>query len=573
MQLKLVIVIPGAFCYPCRIRGSGIMNKTQKNRNALFAELTELRSRVKELEGAACKCAEEQSALRESGARFHGIYSDSPIGIEIYDSEGRLLDINRACAEIFGVSEVSDVMGFRLFEDPNLPADMKERLRRGETVRHEFPFDFEKVKEYGLYRTAKSGIIYLDVIIAPFGAGGNGTGYLVQVQDITERKRMQEEKDRLREQLQQVQKMESLGLLAGGIAHDFNNRLVAITNYGYLLKMKMAEDDPLREYVERMLSSAARAAGLTKDLLLFGRKATPSAIAVRLNELIRGIIGLLPRIVGENIELSVNLSDDDPVVMAEPDRLENVILNLSVNARDAMPEGGRLEIKTELFEMDADFVTSRGFGSPGRYALLSVSDAGTGMDNETVKRIFEPFFTTKKAGKGTGLGLSIVYSIIRQYDGFIDVESSPGAGTTFGIYLPVVVSRAAERPEAEAPLPLSGKETVLLVEDDSEVREVTADLLRKFGYNVLEASAGGEALRMFDDNKDNISVLLLDIVMPGMDGREVYEEARKIRSDIKAVFMSGYAAESAKGGEGVSVLSKPVPPDVLLRKIRAAIEG
>lgn len=383
----------------------------------------------------------------------------------------------------------------------------------------------------------------------------------------------------LEEQLRHSQKMETVGTLTGGIAHDFNNILTTIMNCGNLLKMKMGKDEPLRTYVSQILVASERAANLTNGLLSFSRKQIIKPRPVRLNDIVIKVEKLLYLIIGENIELNTMLAGEDLedlTVIADSGQIEQVLINLCTNARDAMPEGGILTIKTELAELDSEFRKTHGYGKPGLYAVVSVADTGTGMDEKTRERIFEPFFTTKDVGKGTGLGLSIAYGIIRQHNGYINCDSETGKGTTFKAYLPLAESVCGKTESSAGIVLLHGSETVLVAEDDSDVREVTRDILEEFGYKVIEATDGEDAVNKFIENKDRIGFLLFDVKMPKKNGKEAYDEIKKIRPDIKALFLSGYAEDIINKErlheDGINIMTKPVPPTELLRKMRELLD-
>ena len=380
----------------------------------------------------------------------------------------------------------------------------------------------------------------------------------------------------LEEQLLQAQKMEAVGQLAGGIAHDFNNILTAIIGFGNLARESIGKDDPLNRYITQILKSAERAAGLTQALLAFSRKQIINLRAINLNEIIIALEKLLSRIIGEDIELSTVLADEDLTVMADSTQIEQVLMNLATNARDAMPDGGHLTIRTEVIQLDYEYIKAHGYGKPGHYALISVEDTGEGMDEKTRERIFEPFYTTKEVGKGTGLGLSMVYGTIKQHDGYINVYSEPGKGTTFKVYLPLIKSRIEEERPADLPAVERGTETVLVAEDDAQVRDLTKCVLEGYGYQVMEAEDGEEAMQVFNKNKDKIQLLILDVVMPKKNGKEVYDEIKKIRPDIKTVFTSGYNAEiiHKKGmlEKGFGFITKPCSPQELLKKVREELD-
>ncbi|MCL4457049.1 MAG: PAS domain S-box protein [Nitrospirae bacterium] len=382
---------------------------------------------------------------------------------------------------------------------------------------------------------------------------------------------------KLEEQLRHAQKMEAIGQLAGGIAHDFNNMLNAIIGFGGLMQMDMKEDDPNRAHLKEILNAGERAAHLTKSLLAFSRKQIIEPKPQDLNEIIKGVEKFLSRIIGEDIELKTALSDKGLTVFVDSGQIEQVLMNLATNARDAMPDGGDLIIETGPVQIDEEYIKRHGYGDHGMYALLSVTDSGIGMDEKTRERIFEPFFTTKELGRGTGLGLSMVYGIVKQHDGFINVYSEPGNGMTFKIYLPLIESEAREAVStAPAVYPERGTETVLVAEDDQAVRNLTRDVLERFGYKVIAAEDGEEAIEKFMDNKKDIQLLLLDVLMPKKNGKEVYEEIKKINPGIKTIFLSGYTANliHKKGilEEGLDFILKPVSPKELLGKVREILD-
>ena len=370
--------------------------------------------------------------------------------------------------------------------------------------------------------------------------------------------------------------MEAIGTLAGGIAHDFNNILTAIIGYGNLLQMQLDEDSPSIHNVEQILASAERATNLTQNLLAFSRKQLINPRPINLNESIKDVKKLLAMLIREDIEIKVELTREDLVVMADSGQIEEVLMNLATNARDAMPDGGVLTIATESVELNREFFKAGDHERPGRYGLLSVTDTGIGMDEKTKEKIFDPFFTTKEVGKGTGLGLSMIYGIVKQHEGYLDVSSNPGEGTTFRIYLPLVEAEVEKKKSKSLYPPAGGTETVLLAEDDESVRMLIKEVLERSGYEVIEAIDGEDAVRKFMENEEKIQIFLTDVVMPKKNGKEVYEEIIKTKPDIKALFISGYASDVIhKQGiieEGINFISKPVLPEVRLRKIREVLD-
>jgi PAS domain S-box-containing protein len=394
-------------------------------------------------------------------------------------------------------------------------------------------------------------------------------GIVCMAQDITKHKALEA-------QLIHAQKMETVGTLAGGVAHDFNNVLTAIIGYGHLLSMQMKDDDPLKHNVSQILVSADRAANLTRELLSFSRKQIVTLHPVNLNELINKAGELLLRLLGDDIELKEILTDKKLIVMGDNAYIEQVLMNLCTNARDAMLGGGLLTIATELVEIDKEFNSAHGYGKEGKYALISVTDTGIGMDEKIKQRIFEPFFTTKEVGKGTGLGLSTVYGVIKQHNGYINCYTEIGKGTTFKIYLPLTESAVNEMQLSEDVAMTGGTETVLIADDNEEVRQFMESILKKFGYKVITSIDGEDAIKKFTENKDKIQLLLLDVVMPKKNGREAYEEIQLIKPDIKALFTSGYTANviHKKGviEEGLNFISKPSSPKELLNKVREILD-
>lgn len=385
------------------------------------------------------------------------------------------------------------------------------------------------------------------------------------------------DKRRLEDQLRQSQKMEAIGLLAGGIAHDFNNILTAIVGYGNLLKMKTAEDDPRYVYIDQVLASATRAANLTQSLLAFSRRQVIHPQPMIINDTIRRIESLLRRIIGEDLDLRTDLSESPATIMADSGQVEQVLMNLATNARDAMPRGGTLSIKTDTTAIDEEFKRLHGFGIPGTYARITITDTGAGMDEATQSRIFEPFYTTKELGKGTGLGLAIVYGIMKQNAGYITVQSAPGKGAAFQLYFPRIETAAGTKQAQREPRTYQeGHETVLVAEDDPVLRQLTRTMMTEFGYTVIEAEDGDEAVRKFSENRDRIQLAILDVIMPKKNGGQVQEEIVAIKPDVKFLFISGYSADAltAKGlaTGSFNYILKPVSPMDLLRAVRKILD-
>jgi PAS domain S-box-containing protein len=396
-------------------------------------------------------------------------------------------------------------------------------------------------------------------------------------QDVTERMRAEEERKNLEAQLHQAQKIEAVGQLAGGIAHDFNNILTAIMGFAEVMSLQMEQGNPLHRHVRQILAAAERAADLTSGLLAFSRKQVLHVRPIDVSEVVNGFKKMLRRLIPEDIHFRVKTAPTGMTVMADRGQMEQVLMNLVTNARDAMPRGGELTIETDSFIIDEASVKSHGFGKPGRYARIVVEDIGCGMDEETREKIFEPFFTTKQVGKGTGLGLSIIYGIVKQHNGFITVDSLPERGTTFCVYLPLVDQEKQELSALGRPEPApGGTETILLAEDDDVVRELNRSILEDAGYTVIEATDGREALEMFKERGACVDMLVTDVIMPTMDGKRLCEEIMGIRPAMKVLFMSGYSADilddRGVADDGINFLPKPVMPSELLKRIREILD-
>jgi PAS domain S-box-containing protein len=393
---------------------------------------------------------------------------------------------------------------------------------------------------------------------------------LAIVRDVTEHRKLEE-------QLRHAQKMEALGTLTGGIAHEFNNILTAILGYGEFLQDGLETDHPLRSYADMIAASARRAARLTDGLLAYSRKQIVRMEPTDINEIIMTTERYFSSLIGENITLDVVTTEKDLPVTADRAQIEHVLINLATNAIDAMPRGGDLTISTERVEFARNVIEHQAEIAKGKYALITVTDTGAGIDEETQKKIFEPFFTTKDVGKGTGLGLSMVYGIVKRHEGYITVESTPGRETTFRVYLPLGSGIASNEEPVHSSFPAAGVETLLIAEDDAAVRDLIKQILEQAGYTVIEAADGEDAVERFMERKDAVDLLLFDVAMPRMDGRSAYEVIRKTRPGAKVIFISGYVSDDERArrivDEGYTLISKPVSPKELLAKIRDALKG
>jgi signal transduction histidine kinase len=430
-----------------------------------------------------------------------------------------------------------------------------------------------------------SGSITEDDAVAALRAGAHDfvvKGNLARLLPAVERELREAEtrRDRaqLEEQFRQAQKMEAVGRLAGGIAHDFNNLLTVIAGYAQLALESVPASEPLAGHLAEVKKAADRASELTRQLLAFSRRQVLTVQVTNLNAIVAGMEKMLRRLIGEDIDLETRLAPDLASVRTDPGQIEQIIMNLAVNARDAMPAGGKLTLETRNVELDASYASSHATVVPGPYVLLAVSDTGVGMDDELLSHIFEPFFTTKEQGKGTGLGLAMVYGTVKQSSGYIWAYSAKGKGTTFKIYLPRAEKTEEEAGERRAEEhPPSGAETILLVEDEAGVRGLAQRVLEQYGYRVLVAQHGEEALRLLGKHDGPIHLLVTDVVMPGISGRELAEALRLSKPDLKVLYMSGYTDEAiVRHGvleEGVQFLQKPFTPQGLAHKVRQVLDA
>ena len=473
--------------------------------------------------------------------------------------------MNPALVSILGYESAAELLQKNMATD--VYVDSTERSRLVEQVITQGSLTAESVwrrKDAKTVTVRQTGRVVRD-------AAGRLEYFNVLVEDITERKLLEA-------QFRQAQKMEAVGRLAGGIAHDFNNLLTAILGSAELLLDTLAPEAPEREDLEEIRKAAKRAGELTRQLLAFSRQQVLAPQVLDLNVLVANMEKLLRRLIGEDIELRTALARDLEAVKADSSQLEQVIVNLAVNSRDAMPQGGRLTIETANVELDQAYAEQHFPAQPGSYVLLAVSDTGTGMDAATMSRIFEPFFTTKETGKGTGLGLATVYGVVKQSGGYIWVYSEPGQGTSFKVYLPRVTE--APQPAPAAPTraaALMGSETVLLVEDDEMVRNLARRMLEARGYTVLSASRGEDALGVVERHDGPIDLLVTDVVMPGMSGRSVAQRLLGLRPGLKVLYLSGYTDDAiVRHGmlePGIAFLQKPFSADALARKVREVLDA
>lgn len=509
-------------------------------------------------------------ALRESEETFRSLFDQSPIAIQLYDDAGVLFDVNQRTLDLFGVDDKQHLLGYNMWQSPDFTPETIEQVKNGQSVCISAEFDFEAAKLAKLFPTSKSGILHLDMYLLPLKVAGSVTGYTVQLVDTTERRKMEA-------QLRRSQRMESIGRLAGGIAHDFNNILVPITCYVELAKQTIKKDDPSYEDLELVREAAERATNLTRQILAFGRNQVLQTRILNLNDVVAGFEDMIRRSVGESVRLDIHPASDLYAVEADSGQIEQVLMNLAINARDAMPNGGSLTIETANVHLDDHYIAQfTDHLQAGEYAMLAVSDTGHGMDAATQKQIFEPFFSAKPRGKGTGLGLSTTFGIVKQHGGYIWVDSESGQGTTFKVYLPKTDSQPQQSPQPMANgSALRGSETILLVEDERMVRRLVSETLSSLGYEVLEAHHPDKALELATLHADSIDLLLTDVVMPGMSGPELHEQMSKFLPQTPVLYMSGYTDDAIVHHgvlkAGVQFLQKPFTMQHLNQMIRQTL--
>jgi len=500
-----------------------------------------------------------ENLLQLSELQYRRIFETASDGIVLLEKkEGHVAHANPAITKMLGYSEV-ECLGKKL-HDIGITIDTRAFSAIMQDLNRDGILNYKDVP----LKTKTGDEIYTDIYMVNWDQLAQ-----CNIRDVSERKKLQT-------QLLHSQKMEAIGTLAGGIAHDFNNILNVIMGYGTMVMETLATDSKARVDMSEVLIAADRAADLTKRLLLFSRKEVVEVIPVNVNALILSLQKMLVRIIRANIEFHLDLTDTPLIVLADAGQMDQVLTNLVSNAMDVMPEGGRLLITTGIEEIDEAFVAAYGYGHPGRYALITVTDTGQGMDEETQQLIFDPFFTTKEVGKGSGLGLAISYGIIKQYNGYIKVYSEPGEGTIFKIYIPLCDEVVLDENQEGAMIIKGGHETVLLAEDDDALRKLSRVVLESFGYTVITAADGEEAIAKFHENKEQISLALIDVIMPKKNGKEIYAAIRKVSPKVKILFASGYtldivtSKDLAKGD--FDFIQKPYSSKNLLLKVREGLD-
>ncbi|TAL10509.1 MAG: PAS domain S-box protein [Nitrospirae bacterium] len=515
-----------------------------------------------------------RSALHTSEEKYRHFWETSTDAVVFMDMDRRIQFANPAVKDVFGY-DPEEVIGrdIAVLQPQRLREAHREGLARYLRTGVK-KLDWRATEVVGLRKDGTE--VPIEIAFSDMEMEGR-RWFVGFMRDITERKRAEEALHQSEEQLRQSQKMEAIGKLAGGVAHDFNNLLTAITGYSDLLLGHAQLDGQARKNAEEIRKAAFRAASLTHQLLAFSRRQMLTSKVLNLNAVIMDLEPMLRRLIGEDIELTIVPGPALGQVQADPSQIEQIILNLVINARDAMPRGGKLTIETANVELDEEYAGRHAAFQPGSYVLVAVSDTGMGMDEETAARVFEPFFTTKEPGKGTGLGLSTVYGIVKQSDGYIWVYSEPGLGTTFKFYLPRSTSLSDKvQADVERTQIPQGTETILLAEDEDVVRTLVGSILQDGGYTVLAASHSEEAFRISGRHDGTIDLMVTDVVMPGMSGRELAERLASLRPQMKVLYISGYTDDAivrhGVQAEGTAFLQKPFTPDVLLRKVREVLE-
>ncbi|MFZ0447963.1 MAG: response regulator, partial [Desulfatiglandaceae bacterium] len=504
-----------------------------------------------------------EDLLAESEYRYRHIFETASDGIVLFEQTGgHIIQANKAVEKMLGYSE-ADCVGNKL-PDIGIPLGMNDDFT---TIMRDLDktgiLNYENIQ----VKTKTGQYIHTDLYLVD-----RANFIQCNIRDVSERKRLET-------QLRQAQKMEAIGTLAGGVAHDFNNILTTIIGYADLMLMNIDTDKPLTEEIKEIKKAGERAAALTRQLLAFSRKQIVEPKILDLNKLLTGIEKMLVRLIGEDIEILMIPESALWKIDIDPGQMEQVIMNLVVNAKDAMPMGGKLTIETVNIDLDQNYFTDHSIveKQPGSYVILTVSDTGIGMEKGVQEHIFDPFYTTKGIGKGTGLGLSTIYGIVKQNNGFIWAYSEPGQGSTFKIYLPKVKRDVKEEEKEQPPVEnLSGSEIVLIVEDDYSLRKLAQKSLQPHGYRVLVAENGEDALRISKEHDGTIDLMMTDVVMPKMGGKETAERLQAIHPQMKVIFMSGYTDDAIVHhgvlAPGLNFLQKPFSPKGLARKVREVLE-
>ena len=507
---------------------------------------------------------EVEENLREPEGRYRELFENAPYGIYCSTSDGKFLNVNQALVAILGYESRSEVLALDFATDIYCDRSVRDRLVK-ESLSNErlvAPAVEWKRKDGTriVVRLSGRSLYNRDLRLSYFE---------VFVEDITERRRLEK-------QVATLQKFDAIGRLAGGIAHDFNNVVCAIQGWAEIGAADLVENSPQRKYFENIRSQASRAAGLTGQLLAFARRQLIEPQDLDLNVVISETLGLLERAIGAHIQVKTVFRSQIGVARADPSQIEQVLMNLCLNARDAMPNGGELVVETQSIYIDEEYSQIHPYAKPGEYVLLTVSDTGVGMDAMTLEHVFEPFFTTKPTGQGTGLGLATVYGIVKQHGGFVNVYSELGTGTTFRVYLPAVPGQATTKDKHADETLRGGSETILVAEDHEALAEIVLTVLQRLGYTILLARDGEQAVELFRQHHKRISLVLLDLVMPKRSGPEAYEHICKIGKRVPAIFVTGYSTEvdhlRSLIAKDTPILQKPYSPSALARAVREILD-
>src|SRR5581483_2357497 len=500
---------------------------------------------------------QDVTARKRMEAKVRILLDSTPDAMVIVGGNGKIAVVNNQVAKVFGytpeelVGQESEILVPERFRANNPICRSPKAFNSGSVI-----------NGLDLYARRKDGTEFPVDISTSAVETDEGVLQAAAIRDISERRLLEE-------QFRQAQKMEAVGRLAGGVAHDFNNLLMIISSYGQLMLDQNSLTDSAQKHIKQILGAAERTAAVTKQLLAFSRRRQPATTVLDLNVVVQDLAKMLPRLLGEDIQMSIEPASERSTVKADLTYLDQIIMNLAVNARDAMPKGGRLRIKTANIDADSPYAAAHPPLTPGKYAMISVTDNGTGMDQETKSHIFEPFFTTKEPGKGTGLGLATVYGIVQQSGGCILVESTLGAGTTFEVYLPRIAAALSKDSAGAVVSKVQARgETILLVEDEAGLRAAATEYLGLKGYTVLPASGGPEALRIAENHQDPIAVLVTDVIMPEMGGIELAKRLLQLRPALMVVYMSGYSNQELPEREDIVVLQKPFALSVLDESLR-----
>lgn len=523
-----------------RVKASDELKKTHEEMESQVKERTrELSNTNIDLMNEIIAHRESLKELEAEKSYLNNLFDNAPQAIAMSDVDHRIRRINKEFTRLFGFTQ-EEVAG-QLIDSLIVPEEyLEEAQDYSRNVNEGKILNFENIR-----KRKDNTLLNVSVLVSPITIGNRIVGHYGIYQDITERKDAEAEKRDLKEQLHHSQKMEALGLLAGGVAHDFNNMLTVVSGFTEIIRKKItAEDQGLNTYCQKISEASKRASDLTAKLLAFARKGEFKIVAVDIHTIVKNVISLFEHTVDKRIVITERFHAEQAVVMGDGSQLENAVLNLAVNAQDAMPDGGKLTFTTDNVDVGKNTLRHRSVGlNPGLYLKLTIEDTGVGMDKKTVSRIFEPFFTTKEEGKGTGLGLSSVFGTIETHDGVIDVSSRMGKGTTFTIYLPLAKS-SLEDPEGTSGFYLEGRGKILVVDDEELVRDIFRDMLEELGYSIETCTNGKEAVEFYKKNYFDIDLVIIDLMMPKMDGHDCLKALKEINPDIRVIVSSGYSTNS-----------------------------